>query len=89
MTTANESATARMKFLFFSIIRSKEKRQNAGAPTIWGSRSACSRFKLAMEHKPRDTRAAIARYGDCPIWARGLAHFMERYRPVRKPLTKI
>ncbi len=89
MTTANERATARMKFLFFSIIRSKEKRQNAGAPATRGCRSACSRFRLAMEHKPRNTRAAIARYGDWPIRARGLAHFMERYRPVRKPLSKI
>ena len=86
MTTANESATARIKFLLFSITRSKGETSKCAAkvPPLGGCLSAFSRLKPAMEHKPRNTRAAIARYGDCPIRARRLAHFMERYRAVRK-----
>ncbi len=85
MTTANESATARIKFLLFSITRSRERRQNARQKSRFREcLSAFSRLKSAMEHKPRNTRAAIARYGDCPIRARRLAHLMERYRAVRK-----
>ena len=89
MTTARERATARIMFLLFSIIRSGETSKRVDAPAEAGRRSACSRLTSAMEHKPRNTRAAITRYGDCPIRARRLAYLMERYRAVRKELCKI